>query len=239
MSEPTAPEQHDDLPALFTKVAQDLREHPDRDLVQALADAFVEDVSERHGPKDVAIPTLTDAHIKALSHLPEVFAKVKVTEPRRLTHDEIVTLIDERETIDTLLGVLKKRKDETLRENLAYHLDRVAEDEEIVTEHVETNDAGHYLIKQDLVVDGTGKKVQAIVSEGKPVVDSARLEDLHRAGLISRADYLQITSPPAVTRVFDAEKARRAILKDPSLLAKIAQATKKPKKTLTIKVAKA
>jgi len=226
--------------ALTDQIARLLKENPKSDLIQLLADSFTESGSERNLPQEVKVPTLTKAHTEALARLPEVFGKVRVTEPRRLTDEELTALVEERETIDTLMAVLKKRKEETLRENLANHLDRVAESEGLVNpESAETNDAGHYLVKQDFPVDGTDKKVQAIVSEGRPLVDSARLEELHQQGHISRADYLAITSVPPVARVFDADKARKAILKNPALLNAIAPATRKPKKTLTIKVAKA
>lgn len=226
------------LPRKITrKIATTLVSDEKADLASLLAEAFRPAVSERSLPAEVKVPELTEAHRAALARLPEVFGKVQVTEPRLLTQQEAAALVEERQTIDLLMGVLKKRKDETLRENLANHLDKTAERTGVAGPETPTNDAGHYLVKQDVPVEGTGMKVQGIVSEGKATIDSARLKVLHEEGVLTRAEYLALTKVPEVDRVFDAAKARKAILADPSLLDKIAGATRQPSKTFTVKVA--
>lgn len=218
-------------------VLSGLRAKPDADLPALLVEAFVPRTTSTTSPVNVKIPALTEQHRKDLAALPEVFGKVAVTEPRLLSEAELRDLVTERDTIDRLLTVMKKRKDETLRENLANHLDRVAEEQGLVSEGEETDAKGHYFVKQDAPVEGTGRKVQAIVSESKATVDSGALLDLLNEGILTRAEYLALTSEPEVRRVWDPAKARKAILKDPSLLDKVAQATLAPRRTLTIKVA--
>ena len=218
----------------ITQIADTLRASKDADLVALLVDSFTVSTTST-APMKVKVPVLTDQHRADLKALPEVFGKVQVTEPRLLTEAETRDLVIERDTIDRLLTVLSKRKDETLRENLANHMDRLAEEEGIATE--ETDAKGHYFVKQDVPVEGTGRKIQRIVSEGKASVDSAMLERLHEEGVLTRQEYLSLTSPPTVKRNFDPDKARKAVLKDPALLEKIAAAVKAPRKTNTIKVA--
>lgn len=215
-----------------------LREKVDADLPALLVEAFVPKTDkETVARTSVKVPALTDQNRTDLKVLPEIFGQVQVSEPRALTDTEAKALVEERDVIDRLMLVLKKRKDETLRSNLANHLDALAEEAGLVTEDTPRDKDGHYIVKQDVPVEGTGRKIQRIVSEGKASVDSAMLERLHEEGVLSREEYLSLTSPPTVKRNFDPDKARKAVLKDPALLEKIAAAVKAPRKTNTIKVA--
>ena len=186
---------------------------------------------------------ITEEHRAALAAIVEQYGQVAPETPRLLTEAEQVALIKERDTIDTILGLLKKRKDESIREALANHLDRLAEIEAGGPEAAEAkygkDKHGHYTFKQDVPVPGTDKKIQGIVGEPKPVVSSTALYEAHERGDLTREEYLAITKVPDVKRVFDEEKARAAIKKNPDLMFKIARATEVPAKTLTIKTAKA
>lgn len=206
------------------------------DIAQVLTETFTPDTTSV-APATVKIPVLTEAHLKALKTLPEVFARVTPSEPRMLTEQEQQALVAERDTVDLLLSLLKARKDGSLREHLANHLDRLAEEEGLASEGDVTDKKGHYFVKQDVPVEGTGRKVQRIVSEPKPRIDSAALLRMHEEGDLSREEYLSLTVVPEVSRVFDEPKARKAIKKHPHLLRKIAQATTRPDPTITIKVA--
>lgn len=186
---------------------------------------------------------ITEEHRAALAAIVEQYGEVAPETPRLLTEQEQAAIVRERDTIDTILNLLKKRKDESIREALANHLDRLAEAEAGGPEQAEArwgkDKYGHYTVKQDVEVPDTGKKIQGIVGEPKPTVSSAALYQAHLRGDLSREDYLAITKVPEVQRVFDEDKARAAIKKNPAILLKIARATEVPAKTLTIKTAKA
>jgi hypothetical protein len=182
--------------------------------------------------------SLSDKEKAALARLPEVYGKVMPTKARALTHPEAAAIVEEREVIDTLLKILKSRKDDSIREIIAFHLDSVAADE--ARTGAERDDKGHLLLKQEVVVDGTSRKFQRILNEGAPVMPSAAdLLAEYEAGRLTRMEYLALTSVPEVPRVFDPDKARVAFKKDPGLLFRVARLAKPGKKTSTIKVAPA
>jgi hypothetical protein len=179
---------------------------------------------------------LSEDHRKALRELPRVYGVVAPTESRLLTDSELLAVTDERAVLDTILSLADTRKKGSLRETVAFHFDRMAEASGLA-DGADRDDKGHVLVKQELPVPERGVKWQALVSEGSPRVDSAALLEAHSKGEISREDYLALTSVPEVPRVFDEEKARKAIKKNPRLLFALAQATKPGGKTLTIKTA--
>lgn len=211
------------------------------DVARVLTETFVPKTTQAHAtaPEKLKVAALTEAHRKAIESLPEVYGSVTPDTPRRLSDEELSAIVDERTVVDTLLTLLKNRKDKSVRETLAYHLDRLAEEEGLVDKDTPTDDSGHYYVKQDVEAPGTGKKVQRIVSDPTPSVSSKMLEDLHKEGVLDRQEYLAITSLPTVARVFDEAKARKAIRDNPALLNKIAQAVTRPTPTITIKVEKA
>lgn len=224
----------------LTKIAADIAKRPETSLADILVEAFTPDTASNSTlPSAVKAPELTEAHLSALSALPEVFGKINPTTPRELTAEESKALVEEREVVDLLLTLLTSRKNGTLREHLANHLDRLAEKEGLVEEQAETDSKGHYFIKQDVPVDGTDRKIQRTVSKPKPVIDSAALQQMHEDGDLTREEFLSLTSIPEVPRVFDEAKARKAIRKNPGLLVKVAQATTRKDPVIAIKIAKA
>lgn len=164
-----------------------------------------------------APPKLTEEQKAALTRLPDVYGKVVVTAVRKLSHKEAAALVEEREIIDTLLGPLKKRKEESIREVLANHMDLVLTDEQKA--QARRDRKGHYAPRttQNEPVEGTGKKIQRSTSGGKPVLTIEHIEALHKDGRIDRPTYLKITKKPDMPRILDEDGLHRAIQKDPSL----------------------
>lgn len=203
----------------------------------ALLDHIAQDDAQQEITRQsAAVSPLTDKQKAALSLLPEVFGKVSPEQPRALTSDEAAALVEERETIDTVLSVLSNRKDKTLREALANHLDALLEQSGEVDEDTPRSKDGHYLVKSSAAVPQTSRKIDAVVSKPSPKVSDALLLDLHENGDLTREEYLSLTVVPEVKRTFNEDKARKAIKKNPALLHKIVKATTRPNPTFTLKV---
>jgi hypothetical protein len=209
-----------------------------------LAEAIAKALGDKHQVAKVKpeVPTvipITDEHRRALKRIVEVYGKVTPTEPRLLTPSEQQALLVERDTIGEILKLLKDRKEVSLRETIANHLDRVAEEKRLADEDTRKDARGHYALKQDEPVPDTDQKFQRILVEPKPEISGAVIQALHEAGKIDRADYLAITRMPLVKRSFDQTKASEAITKDPGLLFRIAAAVTQAPPTTTIKTGKA
>lgn len=190
---------------------------------------------ERRPPKPLA---LSEDEKIAIKRLPEVYGRVAPEDNRLLTQEELVLLIEERGIIDTVLKVIKTRKDESIRETLANHLDHVflhvADADTVALTPIDKK--GHVQTKQDVPVDGTGRKVQKTVSDPKPQLSMASVEQAHKDGKIDRKTYLKITRMPEVPRVLDEPGLAKAIKDDPSLLYVLAPYTTVADKITTIKV---
>lgn len=203
------------------------------DLMAAVVGEGSTEVASKKPPVPKA---LTDVEQAAIKRLPEVFASVVVTADRALTKKEAAALVEERAIVDTLLAVLKKRKEESLREVFANHLDNLLSDEEKAQARLDAK--GHFAVKQEAPVDGTGQKIQRSVSGGKPRLDIAHIEDLHREGKIDRKTYLAITRKPDNPRVLDEAGLHAAIQKNPALFFLMASVAQPTTPITTIKVVK-
>lgn len=179
-------------------------------------------------------PKLTDEQKAALERLPEVYGKVVLTSIRKLTAKEAAALVEERGVIDAIIGVLEKRKSESIREVLSNHMDMILTDEE--KEQARHDAKGHWAVKHEDPVDGTGKKIQRSVSGGKPRLTVAHVNTLHEAGVIDRKTYLAITRKPDEPRVLDESGLHRAIQKDPALFFALGSVAEPTAPTTTIKV---
>lgn len=183
---------------------------------------------------------ISEAHIKALENIQKTYGVVAPDTNRALTQQELRDILTERADIDLLLGLLKKRKDEGIREALANHLDHVLKDtlspEELA--HVPIDKAGHYQRGQEEVVSEVGLKVQKIISDPKPTLSAEAVQKAYEDGVIDRKTYLQITRVPDVPRVLDEGGLAKAVKADPALLFTLADYTTRPTPTTTIKVAK-
>ncbi len=183
---------------------------------------------------------ITPEQSAALTRLPEIYGQVAPTENRALTLEEQSLIVEERGLIDSILGFIKKRKDESIREIIANHLDHALLSQMSAEEiaRLPIDKKGHYQTKQEVSVEGTGKKFQKTVSNPKPVLSMAAVEQAHRDGLLTREQYLSITRLPEVPRVLDEAKMASAVKKDPSLLFLLSTLTERPDGTTTIKVEK-
>lgn len=179
-------------------------------------------------------PKLTEAQKDALKRLPDVYGKTVVTAVRKLAPAQKAALVEEREVIDEVLGVLEKRKSESIREVLANHMDQILTDEE--KEGARHDKKGHVALKHEDPVEGTGKKIQRSVSGGKPRLTIEHVEALHREGLVDRKTYLALTKKPDLPRVLDEEGLHKAIQKDPALFFLLGSRAEPTVPTTTIKV---
>ncbi len=180
---------------------------------------------------------ITDAQRKALRRIPEIYGAVSPEKNRMLTSEEAQRVVEERDTIDVILGLLKSRKDDSIREILANHLDHVlAAEKGDDVQGLPIDKKGHYQVKQEHSVLGSGKKIQKTVSSPSPTLSMAAVEQAHEDGLLDRKTYLAITRLPEVPRVLDEDGLTKAVKKDPSLLFTLAGLTTTASPTTTIKV---
>jgi len=183
---------------------------------------------------DISVPKISEEALDAIRRLPEVYGKVVPKTDRALNKTELAAIVEERQIIDTVLKVIKARKDESIRETLANHLDNVYEAPE--GQRVPTDSKGHLAVKQEVEVEGAGKKVARSVSGGKPYLSIAGVEALHAEGRIDRKTYLKITKKTEVPRVLDQEGLVKAMKEDPNLGFLLAQATEHTSVTTSITV---
>lgn len=186
-----------------------------------------------------SVPPITDEHKVALARIGDLYGKVVPTEPRLLDNEELAALMEERLTIDTIVKFLAARKDSSIREAVASHLDRRAEEQDLARREPEvevgpdgeervvkpatpTDRNGHYIVKQFEPVPGTGHKFERRTSHSKPKVTSAVIQKALDAGVLTRKEYLAVTEQPEVPRQLSEEKLRKAIKKDPGLLFRLA-----------------
>lgn len=190
-------------------------------------------------PEVPTVPPITDEHKVALARIGDLYGKVTPTEARLLDNEELVALMEERLAIDTIVSFLGARKDKSIREAVANHLDRRAEEqdearrepevevgpdgeEKVVKPATPTDRNGHYILKQAEPVPGTGHKFERRTSHSKPKVTSAVIDKALKAGVITRKEYLAVTTQPEVPRELSEEGLRKAIKKDPGLLFRLA-----------------
>jgi hypothetical protein len=185
-----------------------LQEMPE---VEALAPAV---------PTAPAVVELTPDVKDALAQIPEVFAAVQPTERRLLSDTEVAALYMERDVVKKVSEVLAGRE-ENIKEYVRNHFDIVAEETGRVDESTPRDGKGHYVVTSPsdkyevLPVEGTNQVFRREFRSGKAAVDGSRLLDMYEAGDISREDYLAFTRE---MRVFDEDKALKAINDDPKRL---------------------
>jgi hypothetical protein len=174
---------------------------------------------------------ITDDLRKAVAKLPEVFGSVVPNKVRALTPSERVALIEERETIDVILSTLKSRKDEGIRETLANDVDQRIEttlpEAELAT--LAKDETGHYLHEQYIPVPDKSVRIAREIRVGSPTISQEKLLEAFEEGKLSREEYLACTRE---VRVFDETKARKAIERNPELLAKLAEYATEPGKSV-------
>lgn len=204
-------------------------------LIEPLSDETTSDVIPF--PEVPKTPILTDSDRAALALLPSVYGKTLVTERRTLTGDEISDLHVERETVKKVLKVLEGRVD-VINENIRTHVDVEAVNAGLDpdAEGVLRDKDGHIILARPkqptrVHIPGTNQDFSLEFragSHGGVVIESNHLLDLYEAGEITRDQYLALTSE---RRVFDEDKARKSIIKDPTLLDVIRRVTKRTSPT--------
>ena len=193
-------------------------------------------VGERTAP---TVKAITEAQRAALTRLPYVYGQVSPTKDRILSAEELREIVEERDVIDLILGLVKSRKDESIRETLANHLDHLhlAEDHEPGEECSHEYDGkGHVIVKQEVSVPGAGRKIQKTHTDPKPQLTAEGALRAYEEGAIDRKTYLAITRIPDVPRVLDEEGLVKSVKKDPNLMWALAKYTHTPNKTITVKV---
>lgn len=144
---------------------------------------------------------------------------VTVTERRKLTHEEIVALSDERSDLDALEKYIKARKD-AQRAMIFNHLDVEAEE---AGEDAPIDSKGHF-IKAGSVDTGTGKRFTRELRTKAPVLTAEGLRDVvdqFDDEVFSYEDYLAVTTQ---VRVLDEEKALIAMRTKPGIIQAFAKA---------------
>lgn len=189
----------------------------------------------------VPAPVVLTPEVKdALAQMTEVFAAVQPTERRRLTDTEVAALYIERDVVKQVAEVLDGRE-ENIKEYVRNHLDIVAEESGMIDENTPRDGKGHYVVAskgnpERLNIPGSNQAFSREFRSGKAAVDGSRLLDMYEAGEISREDYLAFTRE---MRVFDEDKALKAINDDPKRLEILARLAVPASPTTSLFVRKA
>lgn len=225
-----------------------LRQNPDATLAE-LAAAITDEVPTFWAFPGQVVPfpdvptpvTLTSEVQQALNALPEVFGKTNIEKRRTMTEDEISLVYREHEALKAIEDVLKNRRD-NLKTYVRHHMDVDGEESGIaapadvydeegqkVREASPRDPHGHYVLGEKgkperLNVPGTNQAFSREASSYKAQVSGDRLTELFNAGEITREDYLAFTRE---VRVFDEDKARKALAKDRRLLGLLARITER------------
>ena len=184
-------------------------------------------VANANTPAVPAPLSITPEFVSALKNLPVVFGAVMPAERRELSEEEIATLFAERETLRAVLDLLKNR-DVAISETIRHHIDVEAETSGIA-KTAERDAAGHYILSTPqnpyrVSIVGTNQEWSSEYREGSVSIDTDLLKELADAGEIEREDYLSLTRE---VRVFDENKALKALSDKPERLNIIKQITKR------------
>ncbi len=217
--------------------------------IKDLAQAIVDEPPLYWGGKDLIpfpkVPNavvLTDEDKVALSAFPTVFGKVAPTERRTLTGDEIHAAYLEHEVLSKIETLIASRRD-NLKEYVKHHLDVDAEERnaaipqpvvdketgEVTVEASPRDSAGHYVLgskgkPERLPIPDTNLEWSREARAGLTSVSGSRLTELYEAGEISKEDYYAFTREQ---RVFDEEKTRKSLAKNPALFDLLARITQR------------
>lgn len=238
---PDQPTVHDEVQAALVPIiergTQIIRANPDLSLKE-IAAAITEE-PPLHDPlmtggvmpfPPMPDPVVLDeAAVEALRALPEVFGKTNITERRAMTPEENAAVHREMEVVKAVLAVMGNRED-ALKEYVRTSLDVAAEEAGLADPEKSPRDAnGHYVLgakgkPERLPIPGTNKAWSREMRGGSTSIDSARLKELYEAEAITKEEYYAFTKE---VRVFDEEKAHKAIFKNPSLLGLLTRITKR------------
>lgn len=186
---------------------------------------------------------ITDDERTALGKLTRVFGKVVPTERREITAAEVDLLLEEREVLKTIEGLVERRKDD-IRTTVLNHFDLAYEatlprDDNgapVVPDDVYRDKDGHYVVGQHINGAESEKCFSGEPRKGSVVVTAADLEALEGQGEITHEDYLSMTEQ---TRSFDQNKAMLYLKRKPGLIAKLAKVSRRGTPTINVSPRKA
>jgi hypothetical protein len=208
---------------------------------KSLKDVAIEiaDPAPEHVVTAVAVPfppvpaplTITPEDKRALLDLPKVFGKVVVGERRTLAEDEITALRAEQEVLRQIENLMKGR-DDAIKEYVRNHMDVDAEERgqavpkdvvrggKVIVEATPRDGSGHYILASKgnpvrVPIPGTNTEYSSEYRAGTVGINGSALDALLESGEITREDYLAMT---VERRVFDEDKAKKALLAKPERL---------------------
>lgn len=234
------PETSTDLEVLVTQAVERINAGSltMSDLLKALSPHAVAEGTP-HTPTP-APAVITDEERRALAKVVEVFGLVSPSEKRPLLPAEVDSLIEEKQTLDTVKKMAEKRLTDGIRTVLFNHFDAQAEAEEgFDPEAVEHDKSGFLLLDGETSGTGkTGQKYTREVREGAPTLDPEalkRLADDPEVPEFTHKDFLAMTRQ---VRVVDESNVMAVLKKKPNLVTAIARATKPGKKTVSLNLRK-
>jgi hypothetical protein len=196
-------------------------------------------------PVKLPLPArITEEQILAMKRLLDIFGSVVPTVRRALEPRERAALLEERQVIDTVGGMVESRKD-GIRTSVLNHLDVTKESNNggrPLTD-TPTDKDGHYLAegKDTVSVPESDSVFSWETSRFEPEINLARLKALADdpdVAEITHTDWLAMTEQ---TRVWNEAKTMAHLKKNPRLLAvlaRVAEPAKAPRGALYVRKAR-
>lgn len=183
-------------------------------------------------PKQIVV---TAAQSAALANAERIVnSGVTPVERRRLSQEELASLMEERETLDAISKMIEDRR-EAQRAAIFNHFDVEAEATGMVGER---DKKGHLLEKAEAVVASAGKKFTREVRRSAPSLDADALAALvdDAESDFSHDDFLACTTQ---VRVLDEAKVLMHLRKRPEVINALAKATSEGAASASLFVRKA
>jgi hypothetical protein len=192
---------------------------------------YVETIPFPPVPTPVVITPEVEAAIK---RLPDVFNKVELSDRRQMTGEELVAVYDEWLVLKAISGLLESRA-EALKEYVRTHMDVHAEEinvavrkaqvdkttGEVIVEATSRSNDGHYILSskgnpERANIPTTNKAFSREFRAGTLTLDTSQVEEMFKNEELTREQYLSFTRE---MRVFDEDKAHKAMIDNHALLA--------------------
>lgn len=170
---------------------------------------------------------ITAEESEAIARLTTVYGNVAPTDRRALTNDEVILLIEERETLDTVEKLIKARK-EGIKIAVFNHLDVTMEAVGATADR--EAETGHYVAPGE--VRGAPEQRHGFrrqVATHAPTVDPAVLESV-----LDEEEWAEVTDEVPAHRAVNQEKLLATLAKNPSMASKLKKALLSGKKVLSI-----
>lgn len=197
-------------------------------VLDALKPAVPENGARKvHLPKKIE---MSERVRTAVERFPATIEKaVTPTERRRLTAEEIASLLDEREDLDLIEKLIKERKD-AQKVAVFNHHDVALEDRpDFKADDFEVSEDGWYIAKCGVDSTQHEKGFVRQVQPGSPVLTAEALEAMVGHHGFTHEDYLACTS---AVRVLDEAKVMLHLRKRPEIVTALQEATVRGKTIL-------